>query len=135
MNIFIEDFTDRTEVFSHFSARSRHRAPTLGSEELDEQFARCNIMVASYDIQGYEGTAFVLFEDTEDGKLYEVNGSHCSCYGLEGQWEPEEVSPESLIHRCENGKIIDKQTTAAVLGVAKNIQEEREEAKNYPIFS
>lgn len=31
-----------------------------------------------------------------DGKLYEVHGNHCSCYGLEGQWEPEEATVESL---------------------------------------
>jgi hypothetical protein len=28
-----------------------------------------------------------------------VNGSHCSCHGLEGQWEPEETSMKALEHR------------------------------------
>lgn len=35
--------------------------------------------------------------------LYEVNGSHCSCYGLEGQWEEEETTVEALAYRLTNG--------------------------------
>lgn len=58
-----------------------------------------DVIVAAYEAGGYEGDAFVLFR--KDGKLYEVNGSHCSCYGLEGMWEPEEVEPEVLLERLE----------------------------------
>ena len=50
-----------------------------------EDYKNINILFASYGQGGYEGDAWVLFE--EDGKLFEVNGGHCSCYGLEGQWE------------------------------------------------
>lgn len=59
------------------------------------------ILFASYGYGDYSGQAFVLFE--ESGKLYEVNGQHCSCYGLEGQWEPEETTLEALKYRLENG--------------------------------
>jgi hypothetical protein len=55
------------------------------------------ILVASYTYEDYNGSAFVLFE--KGGKLFEVNGSHCSCYGLEGQWEPEETTLEALMAR------------------------------------
>ena len=41
------------------------------------------ILLASYTYKYYVGDAFVLF--LKDGKLYEVNGSHCSCYGLEAK--------------------------------------------------
>lgn len=58
------------------------------------------VIVADYEQGGYEGDAFVLF--MRDGKLYEVHGSHCSCYGLEGQWEPEETTVGSLRHRLAN---------------------------------
>jgi hypothetical protein len=58
------------------------------------------ILLASYVYEEWEGDAFILFR--KDGKLFEVNGSHCSCYGLEGQWEPEETSVESLRKRLEN---------------------------------
>jgi hypothetical protein len=52
------------------------------------------ILLAAYETSGYEGYAFVVYR--KDGKLYEVNGSHCSCYGLEGQWNPEETTAEAL---------------------------------------
>lgn len=54
----------------------------------------CNILFAAYDNESYEGNALVIF--SKDGKLYEVHGSHCSCYGLEDQWTPEETSIEAL---------------------------------------
>jgi hypothetical protein len=57
-----------------------------------------NIVVAGYDYESYEGEAWVLYKN-DDGNLYEVNGSHCSCHGLEGQWEPEATSWDALAIR------------------------------------
>lgn len=56
-----------------------------------------NVLIASYTYEDYNGSAFVLFE--KNGKLFEVNGSHCSCYGLEGQWEPEETTQQAVLLR------------------------------------
>lgn len=71
------------------------------------------ILLASYTYEDYEGEAFVLFR--KDDKLYEINGSHCSCCGLEAQdytgenvttqWEPEGTSVESLLKRLNEGKL------------------------------
>ena len=64
-----------------------------------------NVLVASYTYEDYNGDAYVLFE--RGGKLFEVHGSHCSCYGLgednycgdtETQWQPEETSEEAIRH-------------------------------------
>ena len=60
-----------------------------------------NILFASYGNANYTGDAWVLFE--KNGKLYEINAGHCSCYGLEGQWEPEEVQLIELENRLLNG--------------------------------
>ena len=49
-----------------------------------------NVIFAAYGLRGYEGYAFVLFR--QNGKLYEVHASHCSCNALGGQWQPEETS-------------------------------------------
>lgn len=68
-----------------------------------EKFAGLDILLASYGYDNYAGDAFVLFK--RDGKLYEVNGSHCSCYGLEGQWEPEETNKEALEKRLTDGSL------------------------------
>lgn len=69
--------------------------------EAIERYRNVNILFASYGEDNYTGDAWVLFE--QDGKLYEVNGSHCSCHGLEGQWEPEEVMLEELENRLLKG--------------------------------
>jgi len=62
---------------------------------------KVNILFASYGDENYSGSAFVLFE--KDGQLFEVNGGHCSCYGLEGQWEPEKVVLAELENRLTKG--------------------------------
>ena len=61
--------------------------------ELDD----CEILYANYSLGYYEGSALIVFQ--KEGKLYEVNGSHCSCFGLEGMWEPEETTKEILLNR------------------------------------
>lgn len=55
------------------------------------------VLLAYYTYEDYSGSAFVLYQ--KDGKLFEVHGSHCSCYGLEGQWEPEETTYAALSMR------------------------------------
>lgn len=52
------------------------------------------ILFASYETGCYEGDSVVLFK--RDGKLYHNAASHCSCYGLEGQWGPTEIDPAQL---------------------------------------
>jgi len=52
------------------------------------------VLYALREYGDYDGWCFVLFK--RDAKLWEVNGSHCSCYGLEEQWDPEETSVEAL---------------------------------------
>ena len=47
------------------------------------------ILYADYTYEDYTGDAYVLGFDKQWNKFFEVHGSHCSCYGLEGQWEPE----------------------------------------------
>lgn len=76
------------------------------------------ILFATYTYRNYSGYAFVLF--SKNGKLYEVNGSHCSCYGLEGEWEPEKASLKELENRVKNGSICEEESTeklAKFLGV------------------
>ena len=72
-------------------------------------FDGVEILLAYYSYEDYSGSAFVLFE--KDGKLFEVNGGHCSCYGLSEsnysdstgtQWQPEETTWESLVTRLKS---------------------------------
>lgn len=51
--------------------------------------------IASYGGGGYDGDALVVFRRGD--KFYTVEGGHCSCYGLEGQWKPEEYDRETFL--------------------------------------
>lgn len=79
-----------TEVMKEFS-----EVPT-------EEDMKYRVIAYSYELDGYEGDAYVLLE--HDNKYYEVHGSHCSCYGLEGMWELEETTPEAIKHRIDEGR-------------------------------
>ena len=92
MAIYKGIFEKKEDVIGEFSGYDAEFAVDLED---------CNILFAWYGHGSYDGSAFVLFE--RGGKLYEVNGGHCSCYGLEGQWEPEETSVEALKHRIREG--------------------------------
>jgi hypothetical protein len=86
--IFLNDFNNSLGVFQNFELKDSNGI---------------NILFASYGCANYEGYAFVLFE--KDNSLYEVNGSHCSCYGLEGQWEPEKTDLSAIEHRLTHGSL------------------------------
>ncbi len=76
------DFSVRNDIIQNFQ---------LEPNSLDGMF----FIQASYDICGYDGNADILY--VQNGKLFEVHGGHCSCYGLEGQWSPEETFPEAAL--------------------------------------
>jgi hypothetical protein len=65
----------------------------------DAPLEGAEVLVASYTYEDYSGSAYVLFE--KNGHLFEVHGSHCSCYGLEDQWEPEAVTREAILRRLK----------------------------------
>jgi hypothetical protein len=88
--MYIGMFDKKEDVFDEFDCSAGER---YSSE----------ILFAAYDEGDYCGSAFVLIHI--DGKLYEVNGDHFSCYGLEGQWDPEETSIKVLKHRLKEGRL------------------------------
>lgn len=90
MNVFLGNFGSRQDVVEQFS---------LGENDLRGY----KILFAWYGYGSYDGSAFVLV--SRGRKLYEVNGSHCSCYGLEGQWSLEATSVDALMHRIEHGTL------------------------------
>lgn len=52
------------------------------------------VYFATYDHDGYDGSAYVYFRVGE--KYYYVYGGHCSCHGLEDQFTPEEFETREL---------------------------------------
>lgn len=53
------------------------------------------VLLATYGGGGYDGDAVVCYRRGED--YFIVEGSHCSCYGLEDQWQPEKYSKDIFL--------------------------------------
>ena len=82
--VYYGDWSNVDELVDQFEIKK---------EDLDQ----AEVLFAAYATGYYDGIAFVLFE--RGGMLYEVNGGHCSCYGLEGQWQPEITFPAAIRKR------------------------------------
>ena len=80
MSNYFENFSSWTDVQEQFR---------MNEPEPEE------VLYAMYDIDGYEGSADVIYRN--GNKFYWVSGGHCSCYGLEDQWDPEEYSAELFV--------------------------------------
>jgi len=95
--------TEQQVYFGNFAAPDW--GGRAGKAQLEAEFnvrlgSDITVLFAFYEYENYSGSAYVLFEQL--GKLYEVAGSHCSCYGLDGQWEPTETTAEGA--RLTNNK-------------------------------
>src|ERR1700749_2422882 len=88
--IYVGAWSSKEEMAKEFS--NDYKEPLDKAIEAD-------VLFPAYYTGIYEGEALVLFR--ERGKLFEVHASHCSCFGLEGQWEPEEIDPDQLLARIE----------------------------------
>lgn len=45
---------------------------------------------------GCDSSSFFLLQEEKTGKLFEVHAEHCSLFGFEGQFDPEETTLEYL---------------------------------------
>ncbi|OOZ37498.1 hypothetical protein [Solemya velesiana gill symbiont] len=69
----------------------------------DHDLHGAEVLLASYARDAYCGEAFVLMRRA--GALFEVNASHDSVDGFEGQWEPEDTFIAALRYRMERGRL------------------------------
>lgn len=81
----------KEEIFGFADKESITNDFSVTPDVLENAF----VIHAEYNYGDYCGDAHVLF--VRGGKMYEVHGSHCSCYGLEDQWDEEETFPEAAI--------------------------------------
>jgi hypothetical protein len=86
MNTFLQHFTTIHDIERAYACQ------VPGNAE---------ILLAWYGSGDYAGSSCVLYRLGRT--LYEVNGSHCSCNGVEGQWEPEETTTTALKMRTFSG--------------------------------
>jgi len=88
-------------IYLHCWSNEQYMLKSFGIKK--EDLDGFEVLLASYEMEGLDGYAFVLLK--KDGQLFEVNGNHCSCFGLEGQWALEETSKEALLHRMKKVSI------------------------------
>lgn len=86
MQVYFEIFNSKKDVLKEYDI-------------LESEISEYDVLFAYYTYEFYEGESLVILKSKTDGNLYEVNGSHCSCYGLEGQWEPEQTTVDALMKR------------------------------------
>jgi hypothetical protein len=79
INTYNNDFTCWHDVVTEFTGTTY---PITARNEVLSKFPEPDkVYFADYDTDGYEGRAVVIWRDK--GKYYYLEGSHCSCYGLE----------------------------------------------------
>lgn len=68
-------------------------------EITDQDLEGVEILYAVYRIGSYDGQSIVLLKKND--KLFIIDASHCSCYGLETQWCPIETCEGALKKEIE----------------------------------
>lgn len=66
------------------------------TEEVLDQY---QLEIVYMSEENYEGHAFLFMRHKEDQKWYEVQGWHCSCFGFEAQFQPDETMLECILIR------------------------------------
>lgn len=94
--VYFGEFESVDDLVDRFSGTfdpyyKEEPGPKITEDRILKDLEGAEVFFASYDYQDYDGHALVVFR--RDRELYMVEGSHCSCLGLEGQWEPQRVVP------------------------------------------
>jgi hypothetical protein len=96
--ITLEDLKDLSEfgIKGHLMVQY-----TAGPDVLD----KLKVLVAYESVGdwGCDSSSYFLLKDKETNELFEVHGSHCSCFGFENQFELEPTTLEALKFRIQNG--------------------------------
>lgn len=71
------------------------------------------VLYARYLLEWYEGESSVIYRNGD--QFYWNRAYHCSCYGLEGQWEPESYSAELFLAAYERGRWSEDQVPGSVV--------------------
>jgi len=101
----LEDLKGMTEFQIKQHLELQYSGEGLDVAEVSKALENLEVLVAyeSVGSWGCDSTSFFLFKDNK-GKLYEMHGSHCSCYGFEDQFKLEETERQALWYRMNEGR-------------------------------
>lgn len=95
--MFLNDFEDVASVVHNFEVGYTHRLSKEEQVKAVEEFCKTyKVLFADYTYEDYSGDAYVFGYLPSENLFFEVHGGHCSCYGLEGQWDVETHTKEQL---------------------------------------
>ena len=105
----IEDLLGKTEaqVKEHIAYNYCEDPYEAESRKVvQERLEKLDVLVAyeSVGSWGCDSTSFFVFRCKVTDQLYEMHGSHCSCYGFEGQFRLEETTVEALKSRVAHAR-------------------------------
>ena len=102
MMLVLEDLKGMTEFQIKQHLELAYSGESITVAEVSKALADLDVVIAyeSVGSWGCDSTSFYLFKD-KAGKLYELHGSHCSCYGFEGQFRLEESDAKALKVRAK----------------------------------
>ncbi len=97
--IALEDLKGKTDA--------EIRQHIIDSYEYSGDASQFDILIAyeSVGSWGCDSSSFFLIKDKATGELLTVNGSHCSCYGFEGQFTPEKTTIQALKYLATEGRV------------------------------
>jgi len=87
MEAILFGYEKKQDVIKHF---------TDEWEVEKSEIEKYRILFALVDYPDYEGLAYYVLQEKATGKLFDVSGSHCSCHGFEGQFEPQETDIRAI---------------------------------------
>jgi hypothetical protein len=104
----IEDLLGKTEdaVKKHIAYGYSEYNDETSRKQVEAQLEKLDVLIAyeSVGSWGCDSTSFFVFKNKETGELYEMHGSHCSCYGFEGQFGLEPTTAEALKARVAEAR-------------------------------
>lgn len=82
--------------WGNYPSDGEYKSGTV-SDDFEITIPEPRFVFAAYETPDYDGCAAVITSD--DGKVFHVaEGSHSSCYGLEGQFDPTPHAADEVLH-------------------------------------
>ena len=110
-NLFLADLEGFSEsdvknhIAKEYSNQDQYEAPNPDEvNKVLKELEDYDVLIAYESVGnwGCDSSSWFLFKHKKSGQLFEMHGSHCSCYGFEGQFDLEETSVEYLKEKIKN---------------------------------
>lgn len=95
--ILTDSFLPRAEQVECFNEYQNEIRDSNYNRIVVEMPENLHIFFSYYEYEDYSGFGYLWGYDSDLDTFFYNSGSHCSCYGLEGQWDIEYNTYEEMI--------------------------------------